>query len=215
MSLSPRLGASTARSRETLLAAALLAVGLVTGCSPQAEPAPTATSTPTASATVTPAPTETAGPDADAAPGGILDVMLGESYDDAVARIGATPTEGCPRVATSQGEGYQIELQRPEPPVEPQSPVEVVAVTTPVGNAAQGPVGPRTAAGIGIGSTFDEAQAAYPDAEVVEMPDDRSYLMIETGTDSRALFLAYSPETSVVWGVIATTLDVPPSQPCA
>lgn len=214
MALTSRHRISTIRSGATLIAA-LLTVGLVTACSPQADSAPTSTSTPTASETASPTPTETGASDADAAPGGILDIMLGESYDDAVARAGATPAEDCARVATAQGEGYQLELQRPEPPVEPESPVEAVAVTTPVGNAAQGPVGPRTAGGIGIGSTLEEAQAAYPDAEIVEMPDDRSYLKAETGTGSEALFLAYSPETSVVWGVIVTTLEVPPSQPCA
>ena len=202
----------TARTRVTLLAAALVVAGIATGCAPQGD---ASAIEPSVAQTGTPSSTPTATVTADARPDGILDVRLVDSFDDSVARTGALPAEGCARVATAQEEGYQLELQRADPPTDPVSPVEVVAVTTPVGNAAQGPVGPLTAEGIGIGSILDEAQTAYPDAEEVEIPDGRTYLKVATDDSTGSLFLAYSAETSVIWGVVATTLPAPPYEPCS
>lgn len=199
------------------LAAAVLAVGFLGGCAaeqqlPAGAPSIAQTEAPSDSPTPAPAPSPSAGATAD----GILGIVLGEPFDDTVARVGATPQEGCERVATVEGAEFQLQLQRPDPAGAPPSPVEAVSISAPVGNAAQGQVGPRTAEGIGIGSTLDDAFAAYPDAEEIETPDGvTSYLKVATGPGLESLFLAYSEGTAIIWGLTATTLQAPPYEPCS
>lgn len=205
------------RVRTPLLAAAVLVVGALTACAPAVGGQASSTSqtaTPDGAPSSTASPTAT--PAADVSPNGILGIALGEPFDDAVARAGATPAEGCERIATVDGAEYSLEIQRPDPPLEPVSPVEVVAVAAPVGNAAQGPVGPTTAEGIGIGSSLDEARAAYPDAATIPTPDGpQHFLKVAVGDDGAALFLAYTEGTPVIWGMTATTLQAPPYEPCS
>ncbi|WP_345546493.1 hypothetical protein [Microbacterium jejuense] len=69
--------------------------------------------------------------------------------------------------------------------------------------------GPRTADGIGVGSTVDEVRAAYPD--VTEVPDaiGPSIIHLKVGR----IFFTYR-ETPVITSVTVTTADAPPYEVC-
>lgn len=200
------------RSRLPHIAAVVLAAALLTGCTSSSDsaapdpatPPPPASSAPTSSATA-PVPSDD-----------LFGVAPGELLADAAARTGATPVEGCAWVAIAEKQGYRLQIQTAEGQTAPDAAVEIVALTAPVGSAAQGPVGPRTAEGIGIGSTLDEALNAYPDAEEVPAAEGpQRYLEVATGDPAQPLFLAYSEGTPVIWGVIATDLPAPEIAPCA
>jgi len=204
----------TPRARIPALLAALLLAAPLVGCMTEPEPLETPLQTipaPTTPAEPSPTPTDAA----EAGPGGIDPIELGMPFDEALAAAGASPVGACEWVATAPGDGYTLSIQRVEPAAGDPPPVELVSTSAPVDAARV--VGPRTAAGIGIGSTVEEALAAYPDAESLA-PDgmgDRRYLRVETGDGAQALFLTYTEGQPLIWAVTATTFEVPPYEPCA
>jgi hypothetical protein len=202
------------RSRIPHLGAALVAASLLTACAPIAETtAPTPVADATLSASSTPSATST--PAGEVVLSDVFEVEVGEPFLDAAERTGAAQVQGCSWVARSEQDGYRLQFEGPEAPVTPDTGVDLVAVAAPVGNAAQGPIGPRTAEGIGIGSTVDEARVAFPDAQVSDAPDGpQRYLRVSTGEGNEALFLAYSEGTPVIWGMIATERPNPAIEPC-
>lgn len=206
-----------------VLAAVVAVAGLATACAPQSGAAPTESAVDTSGASSA-SPTPTASPADAVSAAGILDVALGESYDDAVARTGAAVTEGCEWEASTFGyEGvadFRLAFQRPEPVTDPASPITLIAVTVPIGNVTEGAtVGPVTSQGVGIGSTVDQVLAAYPDAEDFGVSGDpRRHLLVETGAETdlgtESLYLSYTEGTPVIWGMTATTLDTPLYERC-
>jgi hypothetical protein len=207
-----------------VLAAVVAVAGLVTACAPQAGASSSEPAADTSSATSAET-TPTASPADAVSPSGILDVALGDPFEDAIARTGASITESCEWQATSFGyEGvpdFQLAFLRPNPVDDPAMPVNLVAVTVPVGNVPEGTtVGPVTSEGVGIGSTVDEVLAAYPDAEDFGVEGDpRRHLLVETGEETdfgtESLYLSYTEGTPTIWGMTATTLDTPLYDACA
>ncbi|WP_447913575.1 hypothetical protein [Microbacterium phyllosphaerae] len=190
---------------------------LLAGCAAPASPTPTITQTVTASADPSPSPSPSASstPTAGVSGSGIGDVELGAPYDEAVTAAGATPVEACPRLASTEADGYMLTVQRPEVSEQDPAVVDLVQVSaSPVDLEGKPAVGPLTAEGIGLGSRLDQALAVYPDAVEVESVGDRRYLAIESGAGTGSVFLTYTAGTDIIWGVTATTLDEPPYESC-
>lgn len=199
------------RSR-LLAAAAVLGVLTLASCAPDApDAAPSGPTTPTPVPTAQqPSPSPSA-PPAEVSATGIQTIALGEPFDETVTQHGAVAAEGCPYAATLSAGAYTLTFSR-DAAADDASPVEFVSAATPIGNAA-GTEGPRTAEGIGIGSTIEEARAVYPDAEEIVSAGDRRYLRVASDGDS-ALFLAFTDGEPVIWGLTATILDEPPYELC-
>lgn len=195
---------------------ALAVVATLVGCAPSAPgPTPTTsiTSTPSASdAQPTPSPTST--PSAGAEPGAIEGFAVGDSWADVTAGIpGFATVEGCGWLGITPDGGFDLSVLRESGSSE-ADPVTMVQVAVPPEDAE--PIGPQTAEGIGIGSTLDDALAAYPDAEQIDGPGPTDYLRVgSTGDGASSLFLTYSNGEDVVWAVTATSLPQPPYEPCA
>lgn len=135
------------------LAGAATAILLLTGCGSSDEPtAPGATSTPSATETTTTAPPEPA--EFVVRPGSIGGVSAGITKDQAVAT-------GMFDADVDGVAGCTFELQWKK------EYVGVDVLTDEDGNITSLGVregGPKTSAGVGIGSTLAEIQTAYPDA---------------------------------------------------
>ncbi|WP_160150892.1 hypothetical protein [Microbacterium timonense] len=69
--------------------------------------------------------------------------------------------------------------------------------------------GPRTAEGIGIGSTVDEVRAAYPEVSEISDSVDSSMVHLRVGQ----MFFTYREEP-VIRSVTVTTADLPPYELC-
>ncbi|MFB7893369.1 hypothetical protein ACFC1I_14300 [Microbacterium sp. NPDC056044] len=86
-------------------------------------------------------------------------------------------------------------------------PVGLVA-TEAWANAVAGP-GPRTADGIGVGSTVDEVRAAYPEAVETVDTIDSSIVHLRAGR----IFFTYR-EDPVIASVTVTAMEMPPYELC-
>ncbi|MFB8386768.1 hypothetical protein ACFC3F_06465 [Microbacterium sp. NPDC055910] len=184
--------------------AVILAVSL-TACATPATTGPTdpvgISATPTASS-----PAATAGPDE------IEGIRVGEPFSSATAAIPEfATTPGCEWVGSAPRDGYSLVVQR-ETDGDDDAPVVLVAVSAPSDEAAA--AGPITPEGIGIGSSVEDARAAYPDAVEIPGVGDRLYLKVP-GDAGAALFLSYSDGGDVIWALTATSLQTPPYEPCA
>lgn len=187
----------------------VIAALLLVGCAPaQDETTPTeagsATESPSASAT----PTET-----EASTDGWSAVEFGMPFGEAMAAVGAEPAAAtCDWVALTPSGAVIVTLQREEDG-DDSSPV--ILVQWYAGDGA-GEVGQRTPEGIGIGSTVDDALAAYPDAEQLapEGMGDRRYLRVD-GDGEADMFFSYTEGEERIWAVTMTSLPLPPYEPCA
>lgn len=161
-------------------------------------PTPTTSATPTPTLTpdpiVTPDPVATppvAASPADwvLSPDGLGPVKLGMPLDQAAAEVGDAQL-ACPAVYTGDDHALWITGANGEP----TDAVQVVAWAR-----ANATAGPRTAEGIGIGSTIDDVRAAYPDSVEV----NRQGLHIQVGR------MFFRVESGTVDTVGATTRDIP------
>lgn len=159
-------------------------------------PTPTISATPTPTRTATPTPDPMATPPVSASPAGWVlrpdglgPVELGMPLEQAAAEVGGM-TLAC------AGAYYGFD-----------SSLWIAGWQTDVVNSVEwyardgGTVGPRTAEGIGIGSTIDEVRAAYPDGVDV----NRQRPNIQAGK----LFFQLNTDSGLVDGVGVTNTDVP------
>ena len=144
---------------------------LLAGCSVQSPPE-TAPTSPVPSESA-PAPTASSANPDDAASWtisyeGIGPVAWGQSSDEARASLGdftEVPVEQCPELLVFESETLpNVWLVLDGDGVT----IDQVVVTADSADAVS--ESPKTAEGIGVGSTVDEVVAAYPDAEVEEVP---------------------------------------------
>ena len=74
--------------------------------------------------------------------------------------------------------------------------------------------GPRTADGLGFGSTRDEVEAAYPDAEEQTSTIGEATMLRVDGAGEGSLFFTFAQDDDVVRGITLTLLDEPPYEVC-
>jgi hypothetical protein len=203
------------------IAILLLSAAALSACATQGEPASTPSGSPSASAEPTPTPTPTPTPAATVdsddpstwviTDDGMGPIALGDPFPDALGLMpqGTTnDTERCAWTAwwSAPDRSYQVYAARASDAAEDGPVIDVNAASWSDPAAADGP---RTAEGVGIGSTVDEVRAAYPDA--IETPDavDPSIVHLRVGR----IFFDYR-ETPVIVSVTVTTADAPPYEVC-
>ncbi|MGU3645392.1 hypothetical protein ACLBXX_10525 [Microbacterium sp. C23T] len=200
-----------------------MAAVVLAGCSSPAAPgASTPSKSPDASATTAAAePSATAGatPTIDSedpstwliTDSGIGPIELGMPFSGALELMPPGTTNDPERCAwlawwTSQDQDYNVYTAGSSDAAD-AGPVGLIATEGWAGAAAA--PGPRTADGVGVGSTVDEVRTAYPDA--VETPDsiDSSIVHLRAGR----IFFTYR-EDPVIAAVTVTAMDVPPYELC-
>lgn len=199
-----------------MIAAALAAVALA-GCS-AGSPAPT---TP-----IEPDPVLTDDPGAAAAPedpstwliddAGIGPVVIGGDF---AATLGELPEgwnndEQCAYLAYWNAPDASYTASFSQDAQDDSAPISLVAVSVPAD--AVTPVGPVTAAGLGIGATKEQVRAEYPQAEEGEASiGDGSTWMRVPFEGEAAIFFQYAPDAEEAFAVVVTTLLEPPYEQCA
>jgi len=207
------------RATTTALLLAVVTLG-ASGC---VAPAPIPTPVPTTSVATptpapTPAPTAASTPTAPASAAddpstwvidfsGVGPVKLGDTIDEVIASV-PVPAESCrPGVAQFYGSSITAVGGGTDDPTGGTSPV-LMAI---VGQSMDVTTGyPSTAAGITIGSTIAQLQAAYPGLEAYETSTDSPY-RITDGTHW-IHFTGYG--TDVVQSITVSTLDQTPKEYC-
>lgn len=220
------------RTRTAAFGLALATVFVLSGCASEPTAVPTTTTTtapaptssmPAPSATPTSTPSPSA-PDIDTqdpstwlvTQAGIGPLEWGGPFDAALALMPAdsvNDTENC--VWTSfwspADASYQFVIARASDDA-PDGPVVTIAAISSPGTTQV--TGPRTAEGVGIGSSLDDLTAAYPEAVPVDSPigDGEGvprYLQV-----GDSIFFTYYGGTDVVAGVTVTTAQTPSYEFC-
>lgn len=91
-------------------------------------------------------------------------------------------------------------------------PIRAVSTSRAADDIVEG-AGPRTADGLGIGSTREEVRAQHPDAVEGESAIDGAWLEIP-GADGSSIFFQYAEGTDRAWAVTVTDLPEPPYEVC-
>lgn len=210
------------RMTKTLRIAAVLSAVLFTttlaGCelsawSPTESPAP-----PTS--TATPTPIETQKVDAEPDPEdmttwvvsaeGMGPVQLGQPFADAVAAVPSwTVDENCSWAAFWNASDQSQSAYFARQSDDDDGVVTTIDVAALVDTVAPED-GPRTAEGIGLGSTWDQVMAAYPDA-AEQQPTIGDETLLRTGE----VFFAFPDPDAGVSVITVTSLDEPPYEVCA
>lgn len=212
---------NAARLRGTAMVGAALMAVVLTGCAsdstaPGGTPEPSRTSAaPAESAT----PTYTATPTADAgdpagwtvSETGVGPIELGAGFEEARAEVPAwTVEDACSWTAFWNDPDGTVTAYFAEDSEAPDgvATIDVSALT----DAVVPEDAPRTAEGIGLGSTSDQVHAAYPDAvEQTATVGDATLLRVgEPGT----IFFTFQAGSDVVSAVTVTSRDEPPYEVC-
>ena len=141
---------------------------------------------------------------------GIGPVELGMQVSDAFDTLPAGASDHCPWLASWTAGGFNF-LATNIRAID-DGPVQLVATTAVPG--VTGLVGPRTAEGIGVGSTVEEVKAAYPSAQISKVTDE---LMMDGDRFVKvgdAIHLSLS-EDDTVSAVTVTTLTTGELSICA
>jgi len=205
----------------SILSAAILLAGCTTA-SGTAAPIPQPTSTASSSAlapTLTATPTPTPSPVEDPADPstwivteeGIGPIKLNAPFSDAVAQL-PTGVERVPEICRhsvwwKDANGDQLVVAR-DSSTDDAGPLELVFWADWLEPYAVD--GPRTAAGIGVGSTLDEVWAAYPDATetTLQSASDIHYIVVNT------MFFYYREPASMISSVWVTNAEQPLYEIC-
>ncbi|MFK4730689.1 hypothetical protein ROT00_13445 [Agromyces mediolanus] len=203
-------------------AVAAIAALLLAGCAsePEPTPSPTATPTPTPSSTPTPTPTETeAAPDPADPSGwlisadGIGPIERGAPYPEAISSLtdlySVEPSGLCPElVYLKHPEKAELLVIRSE---DGASVYRVWAFSS-ARDAGGLRNGGATDAGIGLGATVEELQAAYPELElVIERPSSDVYAVGDDGSG----WIIFTAVDGVVGGIAAADTKFAPQELCA
>lgn len=204
----------------TVVAAIVVGLAACSSQAPEEQPVDTATPVPTETVTVTesaepePVETQTQEPEppplADIGFNNFREAAIGMGFDDMSAALGTavtTPDECVESYGTVwQGSGEHAVISAHTDGRSPDAGVRFFFIN----GAADDPTEyPRTPEGIGVGSTFDEVLAAYPDAVAGDMRDlgagDLVTLTVKDAeTGSKYVFAGYPGELPVVtmmqWG---------------
>ncbi|MBD3943905.1 hypothetical protein IF188_19620 [Microbacterium sp. NEAU-LLC] len=201
------------------IAVLLLSAAALTACATSGGSSPTTSGTASASAEQTPTDTPTPSPTIDSddpstwiiTEDGMGPIALGDPFPEALALMPEgtrNDTTNCAWTAwwNAPDQSYQVFAARASDSADDGP---VINVSTDSWSDPAVADGPRTAEGIGVGSTVDEVRAAYPAA--IEMPDsigpDIVYLKVGR------IFFTYR-ETPVITSITVTTADVPPYEVC-
>ncbi|MFE6734001.1 hypothetical protein [Microbacterium sp. NPDC057650] len=215
---------NTTKGRRTaaMLGALALAVALA-GCG-TVSPTSTTAPPPTSVASPTPSPIETQHTDADPADvrtwtiteQGMGPVQLDELFADAVAGVpNWTVDQNCTWAAfrNDQATGVTVYFARSSD----ISDGNVTTIETESSTDTVKPAdGPRTADGLGLGSSRDEVLAAHPDA-AVQKPTvgDGALLRVgPAGPGQGAIFFSFRAGEDTVSAVTVTSRDEPPYEVC-
>ena len=134
-------------------------------------------------------------------------MVLGESVDEVVASV-PVPSESCrPGVVQFFGSSIVAVGAGTDDPTGGDAPV-LMAIVGQTRDAHGGY--PRTTAGITIGSTIAELEAAYPDLENYQTSVDSPYRITDGATWIH--FTGYG--TDVVQAITVSTLDQTPKEYC-
>ncbi len=201
------------------IATLVLLAGVLAGCATAAGQGPSASGSPSVSTRLTPTPEST--PSATADPDdpstwvvtqdGMGPITLGAPFPEALALMPQGTTNDAENCAWSgwwnaPDEDYQVYMARQGDGPE-DGPVFLIA-TAAWSNPSARP-GPRTAEGVGIGSTADEVRAAYPEAIEVADSIDPSIVYLHVGR----IYFTYRDDP-VITAVTVTTADAPPYEIC-
>lgn len=204
-----------------LLGALTIAIGLA-GCASEAptqtpSTAPGGTSTPIDSPS--PSTTENASPDPDdlstwvITESGIGPVELGADFDETTAMLPTwTVDENCSWAAYWNAPDQSLSAYYAQDSEEPSG-VTTIDLAASADTAAPDDV-PRTAEGIGIGSTRDEVLAAHPDA-AEQTPTIGGGTLLRVGSPADgAIFFAFPDGVETVRAVTVTSREEPPYEVC-
>ncbi|MDR2997007.1 MAG: hypothetical protein LBU78_02690 [Microbacterium sp.] len=212
----------TGKRAATMLGAAVLAITLA-GCGSGSWTNPT-TPTPTSTGAPTPTPIETQHTDADPADvrtwtitaQGMGPVQLDELFADAVAGVPTwTVDQNCTWAAFTNDQTTGVTAYFARNSEVSDGNVTTIDVES-TGDTVKPADGPRTADGLGLGSTRDEVLAAHPDAaEQKQTIGDGALLRVgPAGPGQGAIFFSFRAGESTVSAVTVTLRDEPPYEVC-
>lgn len=209
--------------RATALVGAVLLAVTLPGCRTPSSPPTSSSAPPTSVVSPTPTPIETQKPDPDADPDdlrtwtvteqGMGPVQLDELFADAAAGVPTwTVDENCSWTAfwNDPEKGITAYFSR-------DSEITDGVVTTidvEASDAARPQDGPRTAEGLGLGSTREEVLTAHPDA-AEQKPTIGDGTLLRVGAQGQgAIFFSFRAGQDTVSAITVTSRDEPPYEVC-
>jgi len=205
---------------------AFIVAGLIaalTACATAPTPSGTATDGSSPPAEPTPTEARTTAPSADPADPatwiiteeGIGPVQIGGDFAETLAGLPddwRNDTENCSWAAFWNAADNSYGVRFVQGTEGAASPIRLVSASSAADGVVPGS-GPRTADGLGIGSTRQEVLAQHPDAEEGESSIDGTWLEVP-GADGTSVYFQYVEGSEGAWAVTVTDLPEPPYEVC-